>query len=103
MLDAVAASPHLAVPTPAGALYGFPGIDPQALPGFDDYAFALDLLEHEHVLLVPGSSFNVPYRNRFRVTLLPDAAMLREAFVRIGRALDRAADRAGVSRHVAVA
>ena len=63
----------------------------------------LDLLEHEHVLLVPGSSFNVPYRNRFRVTLLPDAAMLREAFVRIGRALDRAADRAGVSRHVAVA
>ncbi len=103
MLDAVAANRYLEVPTPSGALYGFPGIDPQALPGFDDYAFALDLLEHEHVLLVPGSSFNVAYRNRFRVTLLPEAAMLREAFVRIGRALDRAAERAGVARHVAVA
>jgi alanine-synthesizing transaminase len=31
------------------------------------------LLETEGVLVVPGSSFNVPYRNHFRVTLLPEA------------------------------
>ena len=42
--------------------------------GFDDHAFALELLETEGVLVVPGSSFNVPYRNHFRVTLLPEAA-----------------------------
>ncbi len=31
----------------------------------------------------PGSSFNVPYRNRFRVTNLPDATTLRDVFGRI--------------------
>ena len=44
-----------------------------AADGFDDHAFALELLETEDVLVVPGSSFNVPYRNHFRVTLLPQA------------------------------
>jgi alanine-synthesizing transaminase len=46
------------------------------------------------VLLVPGSSFNVPYRNHFRITLLPEAAVMREVFVKLERALDRAAERA---------
>ena len=45
------------------------------------------------VLVVPGSSFNVPYRNHFRVTLLPDADTLREVFTRIDRLLARAAAR----------
>jgi alanine-synthesizing transaminase len=35
------------------------------------------------VLVAPGVSFNVPYRNHFRVTNLPDAATLREVFARI--------------------
>jgi alanine-synthesizing transaminase len=43
------------------------------------------------VLLVPGSSFNVPYRNHFRVTLLPEASVLREVFSRIDRVLERRA------------
>jgi len=47
------------------------------------------------VLIVPGSSFNVPYRNRFRVTLLPEAAVLREVFARIDRVLSRRAEAAG--------
>jgi alanine-synthesizing transaminase len=41
------------------------------------------------VLIVPGSSFNVPYRNHFRVTLLPEAGVMREVFVRIEGALSR--------------
>jgi alanine-synthesizing transaminase len=53
------------------------------LPDFDDQQFGLDLLEQKHVLVAPGSSFNVPYRNRFRVTNLPDATTLREVFGRI--------------------
>ena len=46
------------------------------------------------MLIVPGSSFNVPYRNHFRVTLLPEADVLREVFKRIDRVLSRRADAA---------
>ena len=64
-------------------MYAFIGVDTQALPDFDDQQFALDLLEQKHVLVAPGVSFNVPYRNHFRVTTLPDAATLRIVFARI--------------------
>ena len=64
-------------------MYAFPGVGPQVLPDFDDQQFALDLLEQKHVLVAPGVSFNVPYRNHFRITNLPDAATLREVFARI--------------------
>lgn len=85
---------------PAGALYAFPGVDLARVPGFDDHRFALDLLENEGVLVVPGSSFNVPYRNHFRVTLLPEAEQVREVFLRVERALHRLAP-AMTGRHVA--
>src|SRR6202046_2340356 len=83
IIEAVAASRYLRLGAPEGAMYGFIGVDPQALPDFDDQQFALDLLEQKHVLVAPGVSFNVPYRNHFRVTTLPDAAMLRVVFSRI--------------------
>ncbi len=66
-----------------------------AARGFDDHQFALELLETEDVLIVPGSSFNVPYRDHFRVTLLPQAEVMREVFARIDRALARRAEAAG--------
>ena len=69
-----------------------------AAEGFDDHAFALEMLESEDVLIVPGSSFNVPYRNHFRVTLLPEAPVLREVFARIERVLSRRAESAGAQR-----
>ncbi|MGH8139779.1 MAG: aminotransferase class I/II-fold pyridoxal phosphate-dependent enzyme [Steroidobacteraceae bacterium] len=72
---------------PAGAMYGFIGVDTRELPDFDDQQFALDLLEQKHVLIAPGVSFNVPYRTHFRVTNLPDPAMLREVFGRIDELL----------------
>jgi alanine-synthesizing transaminase len=98
---AVAKSEFLDTPASAGALYAFPGVDPELIPGFDDHAFALSLLEREHLLLVPGSSFNVPYRNRFRVTFLPAAAVLTEHFERIERELGRLADAAWPTRWAA--
>ncbi len=70
-------------PAPRGAMYAFIGVDEGELPGFDDQQFALDLLEQKHVLVAPGVSFNVPYRNHFRVTTLPDNATLNEVFGRI--------------------
>ncbi len=102
VIEAIAASRHLQLVAPAGALYAFPAVVGAAADGFDDHAFALELLETEDVLVVPGSSFNVPYRNHFRVTLLPLPEDVREVFARIERVLDRHvqrhADRAGASR-----
>ena len=92
--EACAASGHLHLRVPDGALYAFPGVVGDAARGFDDHAFALELLETEHVLVVPGSSFNVPYRNHFRVTLLPEPEQLREVFRRIDRVLARRAESA---------
>jgi alanine-synthesizing transaminase len=83
IIEAVSASRYLRLIRPDGAMYAFVGVDPQALPEFDDQQFALDLLEQKHVLVAPGVSFNVPYRNHFRVTTLPDAATLRVVFTRI--------------------
>jgi len=88
IVDAVNASEYLYLAdVPVGAMYAFVGVDTSALPDFDDQAFALELLESEHVLVAPGSSFNVPYRNFFRMTTLPDKDMLGEVFVRIERVL----------------
>ncbi|GAA4858447.1 aminotransferase class I/II-fold pyridoxal phosphate-dependent enzyme [Luteimonas vadosa] len=91
VLDSCAASEHLQLVAPSGALYAFPGVVGDAASGFEDHAFALELLETEGVLVVPGSSFNVPYRNHFRVTLLPEPDVLRDVFARIDRVLQRRA------------
>jgi alanine-synthesizing transaminase len=91
LLRGLERSKYLKVVAPRGALYAFPGIDKDKLPDFDDMRFAMELLENEHVLAVPGSSFNVPYSNHLRLTFLPDEETLDEVFVRIERALDRSA------------
>ncbi len=95
LLDAVARSRYLSVVPPEGAMYAFVRVHAERLPGgiagFDDQAFALDLLERKHVLVAPGSSFNVPYRDHFRVTLLPDAEQMAEVFARIESLLDERA------------
>ena len=83
ILGAVRESRFLKLLPPSGAMYAFIGVDTQELPEFDDQQFALDLLEQKHVLVAPGVSFNVPYRNHFRVTTLPDSTMLRDVFGRI--------------------
>ena len=85
--DAVASSRFLQLQPIAGAMYAFIGVNTNEIPDFDDQRFALDLLEQKHVLVAPGTSFNVPYRNRFRVTNLPDAPTLREVFGRIDELL----------------
>ena len=67
--------------------YGF------QLPGFDDQVFALELLEKKHVLITPGSSFNVPYSDHFRLTTLPDDREIGEVFARMEEVLESMADR----------
>ena len=46
---------------------------PEFLGKLDDQQFALELLENKHVLVAPGSSFNTPYTDHFRITSLPDS------------------------------
>ncbi|MDQ3206247.1 MAG: aminotransferase class I/II-fold pyridoxal phosphate-dependent enzyme, partial [Pseudomonadota bacterium] len=103
LCEAVDASAHLQLVRPAGALYAFPAVAGAAAAGFDDHRFALELLETQDVLVVPGSSFNVPYRNHFRVTLLPQPEQLREVFRRIERVLDRHAERSAAGAAPAAA
>lgn len=99
ILDGVQASKYLELPgAPAGAIYGFPRIKASELPDIDDQQFALDLLERKHVLVAPGTSFNVPYRNSFRITNLPDVATLKVVFTRTEELLaDYAAAGGGAS------
>ena len=84
ILEAVRRSDFLHVTPPMGACYAFVGVQTEDLPEeFDDQQFALDLLEHKHVLVAPGSSFNVPYRNHFRITNLPEPQVITDVFGRI--------------------
>jgi alanine-synthesizing transaminase len=88
ILDAVASSRYLRLSRPMGALYAFVEVSSDALPNFDDQAFAMELLEKKHVLVAPGVSFNVPYRNAFRITNLPEPQLLATVFERIEELLD---------------
>ena len=83
IVESVGRSRYLTLTPPMGAMYAFVGVDADTLPEFDDQQFALDLLEHKHVLVAPGTSFNVPYRNHFRVTNLPEPQVLTEVFGRM--------------------
>jgi alanine-synthesizing transaminase len=88
IIEAVARSKYLYMHEPRGAMYAFIGVRTDLLPDFDDQQFALDLLEHKHVLIAPGTSFNTPYNNYFRITNLPRAEVLTDVFARIEDLLD---------------
>jgi alanine-synthesizing transaminase len=88
IIDGVARSRYLTLARPMGALYSFVQIRDDVLPDFDDQAFALELLEKKHVLVAPGVSFNVPYRNAFRITNLPERAVIDTVFARIEELLE---------------
>jgi alanine-synthesizing transaminase len=80
VLDAVARSRFLEVTAPQGAIYAFVRIRRELLPDLDDARFALELLNRRHIFITPGHGFNVPYRDHFRITLLPEAAQMAEVF-----------------------
>ncbi len=92
IIDAVTRSRFLDLVTPMGAMYAFPSVKPDQLPDFDDHHFAAELLEQKHILVVPGSSFNISARNHFRITLLPEAEQLADAFARIEDLLEELAE-----------
>ena len=88
IIDGVADSSYLELQRPSGAMYAFPRVDTERIPDFKDQAFALELLIKKHVLIAPGSSFNVPYSDHFRLTTLPDDRTLQVVFERMEEVLD---------------
>jgi alanine-synthesizing transaminase len=83
VIEGVEASDYLHVMQPQGSMYAFVGADTEKLPSFHDQQFAMELLETQHVLVAPGSSFNVDYTNYFRVTILPLAHVIEDVFRRM--------------------
>jgi alanine-synthesizing transaminase len=88
VINAAERSKYLRLTPPSGALYAFVEVRSDVLPAFNDQQFALELLEEKHVLITPGSVFNVPYHNHFRTTILPDAGTLSLVFERIEAQLE---------------
>ncbi|HEY5776744.1 MAG TPA: pyridoxal phosphate-dependent aminotransferase [Xanthomonadales bacterium] len=88
IIDGVKQSKFMSLVEPAGAMYAFPAIDTSLFESFDDLAFAMELLEKKHVLIAPGSSFNVPYRNHFRLTTLPTERIMQTVFERMEDVLE---------------
>jgi len=83
VIERVDASEFLHLNRPMGAMYAFIRLDDRFDGSLDDQAFALDLLENHHVLVAPGSSFNTPYTDHFRITTLPDTDTINIVFDRI--------------------
>ena len=89
VIDRVAASPYLDVQKPMGAMYAFIRLAEQFANKLNDRQFARELLEDKHVLVAPGSSFDTPYSDHFRITTLPDSDTLNIVFDRIESLLEQ--------------
>ena len=87
IIDCVSASEFLSLQKPMGAMYAFVRLDPRFAGKLDDQAFALELLEKHHVLVAPGTSFNTPYSDHFRITTLPDPETINVVFDRMDACL----------------
>jgi alanine-synthesizing transaminase len=83
IIDRVSASQYLSMEKPMGAMYAFIKLDERFADVLGDRAFAQELLQEKHVLVAPGSSFNTPYTDHFRITTLPDIDTINIVFDRI--------------------
>ena len=91
VIDRVTESPYLSMSPPMGAMYAFIRLDERFAGRLDDRAFAQKLLQEQHVLVAPGSSFNTPYTDHFRITTLPNPETINTVFERIDSLLEQAA------------
>ena len=70
------------------AFYIFPKLDCQKLNITDDKKFAHDLLHATNILIVPGSGFEWHEPDHFRIVMLPEAEILKNAIHSLGCFLD---------------
>jgi len=83
VINRASESSYLHLERPMGAMYAFLRLNERFDNKLDDHTFACELLENYHVLIAPGSSFNTPYNNHFRITTLPDSNTIDIVFDRI--------------------
>lgn len=72
----------LPIAVPEGAFYVFPDI---SSCGLNDFDFAVQLLQQEHVAVVPGSAFGECGKGRIRCSYASSRETIQEALVRIER------------------
>ncbi len=70
------------------AFYLFAKLDTEKFGITDDKVFARDLLQATNILIVPGSGFDWHKPDHFRIVMLPEAHILKDAMIRIGKFLD---------------
>ena len=70
------------------AFYLFPKLDVKKFNITSDKQFASDLLDACNILIVPGSGFDWPEHDHFRIVMLPQPDDLRAAMTRMGNFLD---------------
>ena len=70
------------------AFYLFPKLDVKKFNITSDKQFASDLLDECKILIVPGSGFDWPEHDHFRIVMLPKPEDLTEAMTRMGKFLD---------------
>ena len=70
------------------AFYIFPKLDCKKLNITDDKKFAQDLLHATNILIVPGSGFEWHEPDHFRIVMLPEAEILKNAIHSLGCFLD---------------
>ena len=70
------------------AFYIFPKLDCKKLNITDDKKFAHDLLHATNILIVPGSGFEWHEPDHFRIVMLPEAEILKNAIHSLGCFLD---------------
>ncbi len=70
------------------AFYMFPKLDVKKFNITSDKVFARDLLRATNILVVPGSGFDWPEPDHFRLVMLPEAAQLKDAMLRMGKFLE---------------
>lgn len=71
--DGISAVPNYA------AFYLFPKFDAKRFGITDDREFGMGLLKQKHVLIVPGSGFDYPEPDHFRIVMLPEPQRLGQA------------------------
>ena len=81
--------PGVSCVKPRGAIYMFPKLDPSIYKIDDDVALIMDILEHEQILLVQGSAFNIEDTQHLRLVFLPRVDELEPAVAGIARVLEK--------------
>jgi alanine-synthesizing transaminase len=85
--ELLSAIPGMDCYKPAGALYLFPRLDPEAHKISDDQKMCIDLLEQQHVLVTHGTGFNLPSTDHLRVVFLAPVQTLETAIGRLAEFL----------------